>query len=103
MTDPEAAIALAALGHEARLGVFRLLVRAGPEGLAVGDIGRLTGLPASTLAHHLATLVQAGLVIQESAGRRTINRASFERMHAVLGHVAEACCTGVRLVPEDAL
>lgn len=102
MKDAEAAAALAALGHEARLGVFRLLVRAGPEGLAVGDIGRLTGLPASTLAHHLGTLVAAGLVVQESAGRRTINRADFARMRATLAHVAEACCTGVRLADDAA-
>jgi DNA-binding transcriptional ArsR family regulator len=53
------------LGHEARLDVYRLLVRAGEDGLIVGDIAAHTKLPLSTLAHHLRTLVLAGLVTQE--------------------------------------
>ena len=60
MTDAEIAAALAALGHEARLKLFRLLVRAGPEGLSVGEIGRHLSIPPSTLAHHLGALVAAG-------------------------------------------
>ncbi|HEX9859051.1 MAG TPA: helix-turn-helix domain-containing protein, partial [Paracoccaceae bacterium] len=57
--------ALAALGHDARLAIFRLLVKAGPDGLIVGEIGAHLGLAPSTLAHHLAGLVAAGLVAQE--------------------------------------
>ena len=58
------ATAIAAIGHTARLSVFRLLVQAGHDGLTVGDIAAFVDLPPSTLAHHLRTLVQAGLVIQ---------------------------------------
>ena len=102
MNDVNAAAALAALGHEARLKIFRLLVRAGPEGLNIGDIGRLVGLPASTLAHHLHTLVQAGLVVQQRRSREVINRADFDAMSAVLGYVAEECCQGVSVVEDNA-
>ncbi|WP_162631189.1 ArsR/SmtB family transcription factor, partial [Meridianimarinicoccus zhengii] len=63
-TSPHAR-ALAALGHDARLSIFRLLVKAGDDGLRVGDIGAHLGLAPSTLAHHLSALVEAGLVLQD--------------------------------------
>ncbi|KPQ21839.1 MAG: transcriptional regulator, ArsR family, partial [Rhodobacteraceae bacterium HLUCCA24] len=66
--------ALAALGHDARLSIFRLLVKAGDDGLRVGDIGAHLGLAPSTLAHHLSTLVDAGLVLQDKQGREVFNR-----------------------------
>jgi ArsR family transcriptional regulator len=95
-------VKLAALGHEARLGLFRLLVRAGPEGLNIGAIGRAIGVPASTLAHHLGALVAAGLVTQEKRGRETINRAAFAEMRALLDHVESECCLGVCDSADDA-
>ena len=94
--------ALAALGHEARLSVYRLLVRAGQEGLIVGDIAGHTGLPLSTLAHHLRQLVAAGLVVQERRGREVVNRADFAAMNRTLAFLTDECCTGVTLVREDA-
>ena len=94
--------ALAALGHEARLNVYRLLVRAGEEGLIVGDIAGHTKLPLSTLAHHLRTLVSAGLVAQERRGREVVNRADFAAMSATLGFLTDECCQGVALVREGA-
>ncbi len=98
MNEAQVAAALGALGHEARLRIFRLLVRAGAEGLNIGDIGRLVGLPASTLAHHLSALVQVGLVRQEKQGRQVVNRANFNLMNDVLSFVAAECCSGVSLV-----
>ena len=89
--------ALAALGHEARLAIYRLLVRAGAEGLNVGEIGQHLGLPASTLAHHLSTLVAAGLVIQERQGREVVNRADYDAMNRTLAFLTDKCCTGVSL------
>jgi len=97
MNDQSAANALAALGHEARLKVFRLLVRAGPEGLRVGDIGAVLGIPPSTLKHHLGQLIGAGLVTQERRGREIINRAAFDAMHRLLDYVHDECCEGVVL------
>jgi ArsR family transcriptional regulator len=102
MNEAQIASALGALGHEARLRIFRLLVRAGEQGLNIGDIGQLMGLPPSTLAHHLSALVQVGLVAQQRQGRQVVNRADFELMNDVLSFVAEECCTGVSLVDEDA-
>lgn len=95
-TSPDAR-ALAALGHDARLSIFRLLVRAGEEVLRVGDIGAHLGLAPSTLAHHLSTLVEAGLVLQERHGREVINRADYPAMRRVLDFLTSECCAGVTL------
>ena len=92
----KAARALAALGHEARLSVFRLLVRSGHDGLNVGEISAHLDMPASTLAHHLRALVGAGLVVQERHGRVILNRADFEAMDELVGFLGEECCKGVR-------
>ena len=94
--------ALSALGHEARLEVYRLLVRAGPEGLNIGEIGALTGAPASTLAHHLRALVAARLVSQEKQGREVINRADFETIKQTIAFLTDECCQGVDARPNAA-
>jgi ArsR family transcriptional regulator, arsenate/arsenite/antimonite-responsive transcriptional repressor len=88
--------ALASLGHEARLGVYRLLVRAGDAGLSVGQLAEELGLPASTLAHHLRMLVHSGLVIQERQGREIINRPDFPAMVRITAYLQEECCSGVQ-------
>ena len=89
------ASALAALGHTARLSVFRLLVQAGHDGLTVGDIAAFVDLPPSTLAHHLRTLVHAGLVIQERRGREILSRPDFAKMDATLAFLTSECCGGL--------
>lgn len=97
----DTARSLAALGHEARLTVFRLLVRAGPDGLPVGEIGQHTGLPASTLAHHLRSLVDAGLVVQVRQGREVRCSVDFAAMRGTLDFLTSECCTGVTLEDAD--
>jgi len=92
---------LAALGHETRLSIFRLLVRAGEDGLSVGEIGQHLGQAPSTLAHHLSTLVDAGLVGQERQGRVILNRVDFAAMRSMLDFLTAECCTGVRLAETD--
>ncbi|MEM0935829.1 MAG: metalloregulator ArsR/SmtB family transcription factor [Pseudomonadota bacterium] len=87
--------ALAALGHEARLAIFRLLVRAGEPGLTVGEIAAHLGLAASTQAHHLRTLVEAGLIVQERQGREVLNRVNFTAMRALTAFLTDECCAGV--------
>jgi ArsR family transcriptional regulator, arsenate/arsenite/antimonite-responsive transcriptional repressor len=87
--------ALAALGHDARLSIFRLLVRAGEDGLRVRDIGQHLGMAPSTLSHHLSTLVEADLVLQEKQGREVINRVDFTEMRRLVGFLTSECCTGV--------
>jgi DNA-binding transcriptional ArsR family regulator len=101
-TSPNAR-ALAALGHDARLSIFRLLVKAGDDGLRVGEIGQHLGLAPSTLAHHLSTLTAAGLVVQEKQGREVLNRVDYPAMQRVLSFLTSECCSGVALhSPEDA-
>lgn len=87
--------ALAALGHEARLAIYRLLVRAGPDGLKVGEIGAHLGMAPSTLAHHLSSLVEAGLVAQARQGREVVNRADFRAMNGLVAFLTAECCVGL--------
>jgi ArsR family transcriptional regulator, arsenate/arsenite/antimonite-responsive transcriptional repressor len=93
-TSPNAR-ALAALGHDARLSIFRLLVKAGDDGLRVSDIGEHLGLAPSTLAHHLSTLVDAGLVLQDKQGREVFNRVDFPAVNRLVGFLTSECCAGV--------
>lgn len=103
-TNSPNARALAALGHDARLSIFRLLVKAGDDGLRVGDIGAHLGLAPSTLAHHLSSLVDAGLVVQDKQGREVFSRVDFTAMHGVLAFLTSECCSGVTVQPaEDAI
>ena len=85
---------LTALGNEHRLEAFRLLVRAGPEGLAAGLIAAELGLPASSLSFHLSHLEKAGLVIAGRAGRNVIYRLDADAMRELLGFLTEDCCEG---------
>ncbi|WP_296763518.1 metalloregulator ArsR/SmtB family transcription factor [Sediminimonas sp.] len=96
-TSSPHARALAALGHDARLAIFRLLVKAGEDGLRVGEIGEHLGLAPSTLAHHLSTLVDAGLVVQEKQGREVFNKADYPAMQRVIGFLTSECCVGLDL------
>lgn len=93
---------LAALGHDTRLAIYRLLVRAGEDGLNVGEIGQHLDMAASTLAHHLGALVDAGLVIQERHGRQIVNRVDYDAMRTTISFLTAECCVGVRLSREDA-
>ena len=88
----EAASAFSALGSEARLQVLRTLVRAGPQGLTVGEIQERTGMALSTLAHHLKFLVAGDVIEQIREGRSTLNRASFERLEVIAGFILSECC-----------
>ena len=91
--DPEEASgAFAALGSEARLNVLRLLVRAGPDGMTVGDVKKQTGAAASTLSHHLRFLTQTGLMSQEKSGRKIICRADFDRVQSLAAYLTRECC-----------
>jgi len=96
MMSPKAR-ALAAIGHDARLSIFRLLVKAGEDGLRVGDIGAYLGLPPSTLAHHLSSLVDAELVVQDKQGREVRNRVNFQAMHELVTFLTSECCVGVTI------
>lgn len=89
-----AAEALAALGNRTRLRLFRLLVKAGPDGLNVGELQKRLAVPASTLAHHISALERSGLVRQDKRGREVVNRADFDAVRALSAFLIEACCQG---------
>lgn len=95
LSEEHAVRALAALGNVTRLRLFRLLVRAGHDGLNVGEIQRLLDQPASTLAHHLGKLSGAGLVVQTRHGREVMCTADFARMNGLLAYLTDQCCNGV--------
>ncbi|WP_246791997.1 ArsR/SmtB family transcription factor [Burkholderia perseverans] len=94
MEEKDIVRALAALAHDLRLRVFRMLVVAGPEGLTPGTIATQLDVPNATLSFHLKELMNAGLVTQERDGRTLIYRAAYEQMNAVLGFLTENCCQG---------
>ena len=102
MTHTDAATSLAALGHDTRLAIFRLLVRAGSDGLNIGEIGEHLEMAPSTLAYHLGTLVDAGLVVQERQGRQILNRVDYDAMNRTVSFLTSECCVGVTLTREDA-
>jgi DNA-binding transcriptional ArsR family regulator len=83
---------LEALGNPTRLEVYRHLVRAGPDGLAVGDVQERTGVPRSTLSHHLHKLIAVDLVSQERQGTTLICRANLDVMHTTMGFLERECC-----------
>ena len=91
----QAARCLDKLGNAVRLEVFRLLVKAGPEGLAVGEIQEHLEIPASTLSHHISHLVNAGLVRQERESRVLRCTPNFALMEELVGFLTEQCCAGV--------
>ena len=94
MEAPAAVLSMSALAHEGRLAVFRLLIQAGPEGRAAGDIARATGAPPSTLSTNLNILSGAGLIASRRDGRSIIYTAAYERMRDLLAFLMEDCCAG---------
>ena len=99
MEKTDAVAALAALAQDSRLDVFRLLVQAGPDGLAAGAIAEALDLPPSTLTFHFDRLRMAGLATVRRDGRSKIYAAQFETMNALLGFLTENCCGGAPCAP----
>ncbi|HVL74639.1 MAG TPA: metalloregulator ArsR/SmtB family transcription factor [Noviherbaspirillum sp.] len=100
MNIDEVARCLSELGNTVRLEIFRLLVRAGDEGLSISEIRNAIGIPASTLGFHLRGLVEAGLVLQERRGREVRCRANYPRLRGAIDFVMEECCKGAAVVQE---
>ena len=94
MKTDEAVVALEALAQESRLGIFRLLVEAGPEGLPAGRIAERMKLPGPTLSFHLAQLKHAGLVACTREGTSLIYSAEFGAMNDLVAFMTENCCGG---------
>ena len=83
---------LEALGNQSRLDIYRLLVRAGPQGMPVGALQERTQIARSTLSHHLHKLIAVDLVYQVRAATTLYCHANFEAMNDTLGFLTEQCC-----------
>ena len=94
MESEQAILALAALAQSTRMGVFKLLVKYEPEGLAAGDIARLLAVPQNTMSAHLAVLARADLVISERKSRSIIYRANLAAFQNLTSFMVEDCCGG---------
>src|SRR5215469_17337441 len=94
MKKHDAVAALAALAQDNRLDMFRLLVEAGPEGVAAGKVSDRLGLAPNTLTFHFDRLRDAGLVTVRREGRSMIYAAQFSTMNALLAYLTENCCRG---------
>jgi DNA-binding transcriptional ArsR family regulator len=93
---------LAALGHESRLAVFRLLVEAGPEGMSAGAIGERLGMAPATLSFHLAHLSRVGLIEGRRRSRFIHYSASFTTMDELIAFLTRNCCQGANCLPRAA-
>lgn len=85
---------LSSLAHQTRLDIFRLLVKAGPKGMAAGELASQTGSLANTLSNNLTILSAAGLIASRREGRSIIYAARYEAMSELLNFLMEDCCGG---------
>ena len=92
MNIDQVAKALKELGHPTRLAIYRQLVKAGNQGVAVGVVQETLGIPGSTLSHHLKGLETAGLISQRREGRTLFCVAQYERLDSVIGFLRKECC-----------
>ncbi|WP_193142303.1 MULTISPECIES: ArsR/SmtB family transcription factor [unclassified Meridianimarinicoccus] len=98
----KAASAFAALGSEQRLAVLATLVRAGPEGLVIGELGQRCGVRGSTLTHHLKILAQAGLISQTKIGRATVcAAAAYDEVKNLSTFLLTNCCADAKAPHKD--
>jgi DNA-binding transcriptional ArsR family regulator len=86
--------AFGALSQETRLSVFRLLVKAGADGMPAGDIARHLGVPHNTMSTHLAILSRAGLVGSRRNGRSVIYAADYAGIRDLIAFLLQDCCQG---------
>jgi ArsR family transcriptional regulator, arsenate/arsenite/antimonite-responsive transcriptional repressor len=93
MKAPEVIEALSALASEARLAVYRLLVKRGPEGYTPSELGARLDVPGPTLSFHLKELARSKLVVSRREGRNLYYSPNFERMNALVAFLTENCCS----------
>jgi ArsR family transcriptional regulator, arsenate/arsenite/antimonite-responsive transcriptional repressor len=94
MESEQVILVLAALAQSTRLGVFRLLVKHEPDGLAAGDIAKALAVPQNTMSAHLAILARAELVMSERKSRSIIYRADLATFQDLTSFMVEDCCGG---------
>jgi ArsR family transcriptional regulator len=95
METKSAVIALSALAQETRLSIYRMLVEAGPQGVAAGRISETLAVPPATLSFHLKELAHAKLTSMRQEGRFIYYSADFEHMAALMTFLTQNCCQGM--------
>jgi DNA-binding transcriptional ArsR family regulator len=93
MKSNAAIVALSALASEARLSVFRLLVKRGPQGYTPSELVERLKVPAPTLSFHLKELTSSGLVASRREGRNLYYSPNFDTMNALVGFLTDHCCS----------
>ena len=93
MDIQQAIILFDALSQETRLGAFRLLVKAGPDGLAAGILSASLGTPHNTMSFHLNHLSNAGIISSRKNGRSIIYTANFDVTRDLIGFMVKDCCS----------
>ena len=88
----DAAARLEALGNPTRLRIYRALVKAGDGGMSVGKLQSKLDVAASTLSHHIKTMLIVGLISQERHSTTLICRANYDVMRSLVGFLVEECC-----------
>lgn len=88
--------ALKELGHPTRLTLYKRVVKAGHQGIAVGDLQEKLGIPGSTLSHHISSLVSAGLISQRRESRTLFCVAEYEKLESVIHFLQDECCADER-------
>ncbi len=91
---------LAALGHETRLAIYRLLVQAGPTGVNAGLIGETLKMPSPTLSFHLSHLSRVGLIRGRQESRFIYYAAVYRTMDELLAYLTANCCQGGQCLPK---
>ena len=102
METKNAAERLAALGHESRLAIFRLLVEAGPKGINASAIGEQLGMAPATLSFHLAHLSRVGLIEGTRESRFIHYSANYSAMDDLIAFLTRNCCQGDTCLPQTA-
>ncbi len=92
MKERSALVAFSALSHQSRLGVFRVLLEAGPDGLPAGEIAQRLGIAPNALSFHLTQLRDADLVTNKRNGRQIVYAADYAGMQSLIGFLTENCC-----------
>jgi DNA-binding transcriptional ArsR family regulator len=87
---------LAELGHPIRLSIFKLLVKAGTEGVSVGNIQQHVDIPSSTLSHHIAKLLKVDLITQRRESRTLYCIPQFDALSEVVQYLIDECCIDER-------
>lgn len=93
--------ALNALGQSTRLEAFRLLVRAGPNGLSVGELAARLEVPVSTLSRHLDQLQQGRLLRTWRDGRHVFHAVDWDGTRGLLAYLTEDCCQGLAACSDE--